>query len=269
MVNKSTNIWSARSIVAPKQWQINIFNSFWTLTFSTLKRFGTHLKVIQLTMVFLNALLVNSRCQSYSPCCQPRYAPPCFSAPWWPVPARLASVCWLSSVHLYLTTTSSSGGAASSPEWGHIHVSLWPHFNSMAPGRFQFNLRKVIFKLTLVNGGWGISYEIALRWMPQDLTDDKSTLVQLMAWCRQATSHYLSQCWLRCMSPNGVTRPQWVNTEPSSPTFTIGNMFTRAVASAEFTSTSASACHMCEYEYEYKSLIITWVRVPVPVLVDE
>ena len=27
--------------------------------------------------------------------------------------------------------------------------------------------------------------------MPQDLTDDKSTLVQVKAWCRQATSHYL------------------------------------------------------------------------------
>ena len=50
----------------------------------------------------------------------------------------------------------------------------------------------------------------ALRWMPLDLTDDKSTLVQVMAWCRQATSHYLSQCWPRSMSPNGVTRPQGV-----------------------------------------------------------
>ena len=29
--------------------------------------------------------------------------------------------------------------------------------------------------------------------MPLDLTDDKWTLVQVMAWCRQATSHYLSQ----------------------------------------------------------------------------
>ena len=83
--------------------------------------------------------------------------------------------------------------------------------NSLAPGRFQFNFRKVIFKLTLVNGGWGISYEIAIRWMPLDLTDDKSPLVQVMAWCCQATSHYLSQCWPRFMSPNGVTRPQWVN----------------------------------------------------------
>ena len=43
-----------------------------------------------------------------------------------------------------------------------------------------------------------------------DLTDDKSTLVQVMAWCRQATSHYLSQCWPRSLSPYGVTRPQWV-----------------------------------------------------------
>ena len=43
------------------------------------------------------------------------------------------------------------------------------------------------FKLTLVNGGWGISYEIALTRMPLDLSDDKSTLVQVMAWCCQAT----------------------------------------------------------------------------------
>ena len=48
--------------------------------------------------------------------------------------------------------------------------------------------------------------------MPQDLTDDKSTLVQVMAWCRQATSHYLNQCWPRSQKPYGVTRLQWVNT---------------------------------------------------------
>ena len=90
---------------------------------------------------------------------------------------------------------------------------VW-QFNSLVPGRFQFNFRKVIFKLTLVNGGWGISHEIALRWMPLDLTDDKSTLVQVMACCHQATSHYLSQCWPRSMSLNGVARPQWVKWSP-------------------------------------------------------
>ena len=45
-----------------------------------------------------------------------------------------------------------------------------------------------------------------------DFTDDQSTLVQVMAWCHQATSLYLSQCWSKSMSPYGVTRPQWVNT---------------------------------------------------------
>ena len=75
----------------------------------------------------------------------------------------------------------------------------------------------LILEVILVNSGWGIFYEIALRWMPLDLTDDKSTLVQVMAWCRQATSHYLGQCWPRSMSPNGVTRPQWVKIIAISP----------------------------------------------------
>ena len=38
-----------------------------------------------------------------------------------------------------------------------------------------------------------ISGEIAVTEMSQDLTDDKSTLVQAMAYvCHQAPSHYLS-----------------------------------------------------------------------------
>ena len=84
-------------------------------------------------------------------------------------------------------------------------------FNSLAPGKFEWNFRHVIFKQILVIDGWGICHEIALMWMPLDFTDDQSTLVQAMAWCRQATSHYLSQCWPRSLSPSGVTRPQWVN----------------------------------------------------------
>ena len=35
--------------------------------------------------------------------------------------------------------------------------------NSLAPGRFQHNLRKIIFKLILVTDGYDISSEIALR----------------------------------------------------------------------------------------------------------
>ena len=29
-------------------------------------------------------------------------------------------------------------------------------------------------------------------------------------WCRQATIHYLSQCWHRSLSPYGVSEPRWV-----------------------------------------------------------
>ena len=47
--------------------------------------------------------------------------------------------------------------------------------------------------------------------MQLDFTADKSTLGQVMAWCRQATSHYLNQCRPRSMSPYGVTRSQRIN----------------------------------------------------------
>ena len=53
--------------------------------------------------------------------------------------------------------------------------------------------------------------------MSLDFTDDDhSTLVQVMSWCRQATSHYLSQCWPSYLAPHGVTRPQWVNMQSSA-----------------------------------------------------
>ena len=85
------------------------------------------------------------------------------------------------------------------------------HVNSLAPRIFHWNFRLVIFKLNLVIDGWGISDEITLRWMSLDLTGDKSALIQVMAWCCQATRHYLSQCWPTSLSPYGVTRPQCVN----------------------------------------------------------
>ena len=64
------------------------------------------------------------------------------------------------------------------PVWHHCNVSL-------------LNMLKVI----LVTGDWGTPSEIALRWLPLGFTNDKSTLVRVMAWCHQATSHYLGQGW--------------------------------------------------------------------------
>ena len=75
----------------------------------------------------------------------------------------------------------------------------------------------MIFKLILLLYDWSISSEITLRWMSPSVTDDKSSLVQVMAWCRQATSHYLSQCWSSSVLPYGITRPQWVKTPHMCP----------------------------------------------------
>ena len=97
---------------------------------------------------------------------------------------------------------SMSTYSATGPQW----------VNSLAPGRFEWNFMYVIFKQILEIDVWGIFCRFALIWMPLDNTDDLSKLGQVMAWCRQATSHYLSQCWPRSLSPHDVTRPQWVNT---------------------------------------------------------
>ena len=96
--------------------------------------------------------------------------------------------------------------------WPAIPIDCFSVINSLVPARCRCNLKLVIFILMARVDILGISCEIALRWLPQDFIDGKSTLVQVMVWCRQATSNYLSQCWPRSLSPYGVTRPQRVNT---------------------------------------------------------
>ena len=97
------------------------------------------------------------------------------------------------------------------------HVSI-KGVHSLASGRFAWNIRWLIFKLILVIDWCGISCETAIKWLSLDLNYHKSALGQVMAWRRQATSHYLSQCWPRAMSPYGVNCPQWVE-QPCSHIF--------------------------------------------------
>ena len=93
-------------------------------------------------------------------------------------------------------------------KWLSVHV-LGPEYeddlNSLASGRFGYNSKNWIFNLVLLIGIFRFTHDNALRLMPQDLTDDKSMLVQVMAWCRQATSHFQSQCWLSSLTPYCVT----------------------------------------------------------------
>ena len=64
-------------------------------------------------------------------------------------------------------------------------VVLWQmlldRFNSLVPGKFEWNFRYLVIPIISVIDGWGIPCELALRWMSLDLTDYKSTLVQVMA----------------------------------------------------------------------------------------
>ena len=77
--------------------------------------------------------------------------------------------------------------------WGNELVPtgrvLQTTFHLLAPGKYEWNLRHVIFKQISVIDGWGICCE---------------------------TSHYLSQCWPRSLSPYGVTVPHWVKPMTSS-----------------------------------------------------
>ena len=86
--------------------------------------------------------------------------------------------------------------------------------NSLAPERCGSNFQKLIFKLFIIqithNCSLGTHIDIALWWVPQNLTKEKSTLVRVMAWCHQAPNHYLNQCLPRSVSPCDITRPQWV-----------------------------------------------------------
>ena len=94
--------------------------------------------------------------------------------------------------------------------------------NSFSPGKFEWNFRwatesDTYFSVHLT-GQTTICYNLleiwdfywtkvwdlwlnclnlkwnTLRWMSLDLTNDNSTVVQVMAWCHQAASHFLSQC---------------------------------------------------------------------------
>ena len=137
----------------------------------------------------------------------------------------LASESRFKNQLVYFREQNTRGKAGRSQrQWVIRHVTWWLVLgllswhpiilvNSLVPGRFGCDLKNSIFNFVLFKliGILRALYDNALRWMTRNITDDQSTLVQVMAWCRQATSHYLGQCWSRSMSPYGVIMPKWVN----------------------------------------------------------
>ena len=123
--------------------------------------------------------------------------------------------------------------------------------NPLPPGKSEWNFRYVIFKQILVIDGWGIFCEIVLIWMSLEFTDDQSTLVQVMAWCRQATSHYLSQCGPRSLSPYRITRPQRVNSLASEG------------CESNFTSVFFKPYEMISCALPVKMVVGEWHKIPL------
>ena len=97
-------------------------------------------------------------------------------------------------------------------------TSLWwyynlNHVNALARGRRENNFQCVISKHNATDWVgehflWNRSQVNATSGTP--LIDEKSTLVHVMAWCRQRTNHDLNQCRPRYTAPYVVTSSELI-----------------------------------------------------------
>ena len=97
-------------------------------------------------------------------------------------------------------------------QWCNLCTRLFDNasvFNSLPHGRCDSNLKCIIFTF-IQNCSLGTHCDLVPRWMLRNPTNERLTLFQVMAWCRKAPSHYLSQCWLGSLSPYAVPRPECV-----------------------------------------------------------
>ena len=128
-----------------------------------------------------------------------------------------------------------------------LHCETHSEINSLAPRRPGCHFKTAIFNLVQSIGIFTSSNDNALRWMPRDLTDDNSTLVQVMAWYRQATSHYLSQCWPSSMSLYGVSRPQCVKVLQYETQQIFSYLHASALLACDFSARWFSRLVGCSY----------------------
>ena len=100
--------------------------------------------------------------------------------------------------------------------WAHVDPDFCHHMASLGQNELtHWPLRdvEVILQMYCSNSIYALmSWALILwNWFLMSTTElHSSKLVQVMACCHQATSHYLSQCWPRSLSPYGVPRTPWV-----------------------------------------------------------
>ena len=70
------------------------------------------------------------------------------------------------------------------------------YINTVKPRQYGCHFAGDIVKCIFLNENARIFIKISLKFVPYAPLDDKPTLVQIMAWDKQATSHYLTQWWI-------------------------------------------------------------------------
>ena len=76
-------------------------------------------------------------------------------------------------------------------QWQHkvdIMITLGFQLNHWPLGESECNFVNAILSLCLLIGILRSFQDNVLRWMPWDLSDDKSALAQVMAWCHHKTA---------------------------------------------------------------------------------
>ena len=129
----------------------------------------------------------------------------------WPNFITLLGVCWSAWMEGYHDVRHRDsqiripGRSIFSPHSSPVVSSV-----SQLIGKYDSDLKIIIFKFVIKKSCQRTLCEISSMRIPQNLTNEKLTLVQVMVWCRRAPSHYHHQCWTRSMSPYGIILSKWV-----------------------------------------------------------
>ena len=83
-------------------------------------------------------------------------------------------------------------------------------FNKLRPRQDGLHFAYEILKCTFLNEICCILIKISVKCVHKGPIDNNPAFVQIMAWRRKATSHYLNQSWPRLLTHICVSRPQWV-----------------------------------------------------------
>ena len=122
----------------------------------------------------------------------------------------LISSCSCKVENVYVVGAAQTVDTPTTSEWPTILLpkvwlilEVWQYSSKYQP---CVTNNFIATKVWLILEGW----QYSSKYQPE-LNDRGLRWWQVnIGWCRQATSHYLSQCWSASMLPYGITRPQWV-----------------------------------------------------------